>query len=136
MVQSFRDLEVWQKAHKLALQTFDLTEQCPNGYLYDLVPQLRRAALSVPTNLAEGCATAHTKELLQFVNIALRSVSETQYLLLFAIERKLMSEDRYRDLKDGDDEVGRMLSGLNRSLKRSRPRATSSTNHQSLTTSH
>lgn len=136
MIQSFRDLEVWQKAHQVALKIFDLTEQCPRGYLYDLIPQLRRAALSVPTNLAEGCATAHTRELLQFINVAQRSVSETQYLLLFAFERHLLSEDQYGDFKEGYEEIGRMLSGLTKSLKQVRSRGLVVTSHQPLSTNH
>ena len=118
MVRTFRDLEVWKKAHHLALRVFDLTEEKRDGYRFDLIPQLRRAALSVPTNLAEGCATAHTKELLQFVNVAQRSVSELQYLLIFAKERRVLSSEQYEDLKGDYEEVGRMLSGLTKSLKR------------------
>lgn len=119
-IKSFRDLKVWRKAHGLAGQVFVLTEKFPREYLFDLTAQLRRAALSVPTNLAEGSAASSTKELLQFVSIAKRSASETQYLLLFASERRLLTDQQFSDLDLRYDEVGRMLSGLKRSLNERR----------------
>lgn len=117
MIKSFRDLDVWQKAHLLAREIFTLTDSFPRKYLFDLTAQLRRAALSVPTNIAEGCATTHTKELMQFLNIAKRSVSETQYLLCFTHEQSLLDADRFQELHDRYEEINRMLGGLRRSLQ-------------------
>ena len=119
MIKSFQELEVWQKADKLAHRVFDLTETFPRQYLFDLTSQLRRAALSVPTNLAEGCATTHTKELLQFISVARRSASESQYLLLFALRRELMTVQTYEQLASSYTEAHRMLNGLASSLRRS-----------------
>ena len=135
MIKSFRDLEVWKKSHKLAREIFDLTDVFPRTYLFDLTSQLRRAALSVPTNLAEGCATSHSKELMQFVNIAKRSVSEAQYLVFFACERKLVSEAQFQELDSRYEEVNRMLGGLKRALREARPPSTN-TRHSSLVTHH
>src|SRR3989338_4448546 len=117
MIKNFQDLEVWQKADALAHRVFDLTESFPSQYRFDLTGQLRRAALSVPTNLAEGCATTHTKELLQFINIAHRSSSETQYLLLFSCRRQLTTAQTYQQFTRDYDEVRRMLHGLANSLQ-------------------
>jgi len=64
MITSYKQLKVWQEADKLAHKVFGLTEKFPKTYLFDLTSQLRRAALSVPTNIAEGCASFHTKEFL------------------------------------------------------------------------
>jgi four helix bundle protein len=97
-----------------------MTEEFPRSYLFDLTSQLRRAALSVPTNLVEGCAAAHTNELLQFINIARRSLRETQYLLMFSLRRHLIPSTRYEPLTTGYEEVHRMVNGLSRSLKRSK----------------
>jgi len=130
MIKSFRELEVWQKADDLAHRVFDLTETFPREYLFDLTAQLRRAALSVPTNLAEGSAAAHTKELLQFVNIARRSARETQYLLLFALRRELVTVEQHDQFEAAYEEVLRMLNGLSRSLRRS----SSSLSHRISTT--
>ncbi|MBI4356229.1 MAG: four helix bundle protein [Candidatus Omnitrophica bacterium] len=119
MIKSFHELQVWQKADALAHRVFDLTETFPRSYLFDLTSQLRRAALSVPTNLAEGCATSHTKELLQFINVARRSVSETLYLLLFAFRRELLKAPLHEQLRGSYEEVVHMLTGLTHSLRTS-----------------
>ena len=134
MIKSFRDLDVWEKAHRLAQEVFRLTDTFPKKYLFDLTAQLRRAALSVPTNLAEGCATSYSKELVQFLNIAKRSVSEVQYLLLFASEQNLLSTDRLSEIDARYEEVNRMLGGLRRSLGNGQ--AQSLVRHSSLITHH
>jgi len=118
MIKGYHQLIVWQKADELAHRVFDLTEGFPKEYSYDLVNQLRRAALSIPTNIAEGCATLHNKELIQFLNIARRSQSETRYLLEFALRRNLMNSDV---IIGSCDEIGKMLNSLIASLRRSGP---------------
>ncbi len=118
MIKHFTELLVWQKADALAHDVFGTTESFPRQYLFDLTNQLRRAALSVAANIVEGSASTHTKELLQFINIARRSVRETQYLLLFALRRELITVDSHRAMTDGYEEVHRMLNGLTHSLRR------------------
>lgn len=118
MIKDYHQLIVWQKADDLAHRVFDMTEGFPREYLYDLSNQLRRAALSVPTNLAEGCATLYNKELLQFLNIARRSQSETRYLLEFALKRNLIPDNQ---MIESCDEIGKLLNGLIASVRRSRP---------------
>jgi four helix bundle protein len=132
-IRTFRDLDVWRKAHRLAQEVFSLTDVFPRKYLFDLTAQLRRAALSVPTNLAEGSASSHSKELVQFVNVAKRSVSEVQYLLLFALEQRLLQNDRFEALDGGYEELHRMLGGLKRSLGKV---TNGRTRHSPLTTRH
>jgi len=117
MITTFRDLKVWQEADKLANKIFDLTEQFEKKYLYDLTNQLRRASLSIPTNIAEGCASFHTKEFLQFLNIARRSLSETNYLVDFAHRREQLNKVHFRELCDTMDSVGKMINALITSLK-------------------
>lgn len=114
----YRDLVVWQKANELAFCIFKLTDAFPAKYAYDLTNQLRRAALSIPTNLAEGCASPHTKELLQFINIANRSLSETQYLLEFAAGLGLIKTEESQDLENLCDEISKMLRSLSSSIRR------------------
>ena len=120
MIKHFTELLVWQKADALAHQIFDATDHFPRPYLFDLTSQLRRASLSIPTNIVEGSASGHMKELLQFINIAQRSLRETQYLLLFSFHRKLLMAEQHDVLKNAYEEVHRMLSGLVRSLRRSK----------------
>ena len=117
MIKSYRDLVVWKKADDLAFDIYKLTESFPKQYLYDLTSQLRRASLSIPTNLAEGCASPHTKELLQFINISHRSLSETRYLIEFAGRLVLISPEKNKELEGRCSEIGKMLAALTRSIR-------------------
>lgn len=117
MITSFKELTVWRRADQLALRVFELTDAFPKVYLYDLTSQLRRAALSVPTNIAEGCASFHSGEFLQFLNIARRSLSETQYLLYFAARRNLIEETQHSDLEKLSEEISKMLNSLIKSIR-------------------
>ena len=83
----------------MALEIYQLSDGFPKKYLYDLTNQLRRAALSVPTNLAEGCASPHSGELLQFINISRRSLSETRYLIEFASKLGLVGPEKSKELE-------------------------------------
>jgi four helix bundle protein len=116
-IQSYKELKVWQKADELAVRVYKLTSNFPREYLYDLTNQLRRAVLSVPTNLAEGCASPHSGELLQYINIANRSLSETRYLLEFAHKIGLIKAADISELDGICLEVSRMLKSLNLSIK-------------------
>ena len=118
MVKHFTELTVWQKADELAHQVFDLTDAFPRRYLFDLTNQLRRAALSIPANIVEGSASPHTRELLQSLNVARKSVRETQYLIRFALHRELLTVAQYEALTSAYEEVHRMLNGLTASLRR------------------
>jgi four helix bundle protein len=117
MITSYKDLNVWQKADRLAMEVFDLTDRFPKAYLYDLTNQLRRAVLSVPTNIAEGCASFHSREFLQYLNVARRSLSETHYLLNFACNRDLIDHDRLSDLDSIAEEIGKMINSLVHSIR-------------------
>jgi four helix bundle protein len=119
-IQSYRELTVWQKADELAVRVYDITRKFPREHLYDLTSQLRRAALSIPTNLAEGCASPHTGELLQYINISKRSLSETQYLLEFAHKIGLIDAKDVSALDQRCLEIERMLKALNLSITKKR----------------
>jgi four helix bundle protein len=135
MITSFKDLKVWERADQLAHKVFDMTESFPKVYLYDLVSQLRRAALSVPTNIAEGCASFHSSEFLQFLNIARRSLSETQYLIGFASRRHLIQQSELVEVESLSTEVSKMLNSLITSIRRKKRSPASSplnTQHSTL----
>jgi len=117
MITSYRELKVWEKADELAFAVFDLADKFPKSYLFDLTSQLRRASLSIPTNIAEGCASFHSGEFLQFLNISRRSLSETEYLLFFACRRKLITEEQIRELDSVCEEISKMLNGLIKSIR-------------------
>jgi len=117
VITSFRELKVWQRSDDLAFRVFDLTDKFPRSYVFDLTSQLRRAVLSVPTNIAEGCASFHSREFLQFLNIARRSLSETQYLIYFAGRRNLIKPPECLQLESNCEEISKMLNGLIKSIR-------------------
>ncbi len=82
--KSFEDLTVWQKAHQLTLQIYKLTRGFPKHELYGLTSQIRRAASSVPSNIAEGYSRRGTQDKLKFFNYAYSSLEETRYQLILA----------------------------------------------------
>ena len=117
MIVSFTDLNVWKKSDQVAHKIFDLSEKFPKIYQFDLTSQIRRSALSIPTNIAEGSASIHTKDFLQFLNISRRSLNETRYLVSFASKRGLI-ENNHRDKLESDlQEISKMLNGLIKSVR-------------------
>ena len=83
-MRDFRDLQVWQKAHRLVLEVYAATRSFPTDERYGLTAQVRRSAASVPTNIAEGCGRDGERDLARFISIAAGSASETEYHLLLA----------------------------------------------------
>jgi four helix bundle protein len=112
--QSFRDLLVWQKAMTLVTQVYGVTESFPREELYGLTSQIRRAAVSVPSNIAEGQARPTRGEFRQFLGHAKGSLAELETQLLIAENLGFFREPN--NLSSQVAEVGRMLSGLMTSL--------------------
>lgn len=106
---TYRDLIVWQKADELAFQVYLVTRTFPKEEIYGLTAQIRRAALSVPTNIVEGSARKGPKELLRFLYIALGSLREAEYLLSFARRLSYIEESQYQQLEKQHHEVGKIL---------------------------
>jgi four helix bundle protein len=111
-MQDFRNLLVWQKAHKLTLATYAAFAGITHPKHFSLRDQLTRAAISVPANLAEGCGRTGDRELRRFVRVSLGSASELEYHLLLAHDLGLLPESSYERLAAATVEVKRMLSGL------------------------
>src|SRR5581483_125364 len=116
-VESWKDLEVWQKAHQLVLEVYRLTKVFPSEERYRLVDQLCRASASIPTNIAEGKGRNSLKEYLQFLSIAKGSIEETKYLLLLSRDLGYLDEPTYYSISDNYDEIARMINGLINSLR-------------------
>ena len=116
-VSSYKDLKVWQKAMNLVEEVYRLTANFPREELYGLVSQLNRAAVSVPSNLAEGSSRRSTKEYLRFVRISLGSVAELETQVELAKRLKFITELQQNILTNLLDEVGRMLNGLDKALE-------------------
>ncbi|MDD5020020.1 MAG: four helix bundle protein [Candidatus Omnitrophica bacterium] len=112
----YKRLPVWQKADEMAYHVYVETKKFPAEELYGLTSQLRRAALSVPTNIVEGHAKQGKKVLKQFCNIALGSLAEVEYLLEFCLKVGLFNNSVYETLGSFRDEVGRLLWKFYRGL--------------------
>jgi four helix bundle protein len=115
-MQDFRQLQVWQKAHQLTLDVYQITKQFPGEELYGLTSQTRRAASSIPTNIAEGCGRGGTGEMRRFLQIAMGSASELEYHFILAHDLHLIDEPTHRRLEQNVSEVKRMLTGLLKKL--------------------
>jgi len=116
-VRDYKDLVVWQKSYELCVEIYKATRNFPRSELYGLVSQLRRAALSIPSNLAEGHTRQHTGEFVQFIYTALGSSSELETQLMLSVELKYMKKDDFEKLRDKVVEVRKMLNGLINSLR-------------------
>ncbi len=114
---SFRDLRVWQEAMKLAADVYRNTAGFPRHELYGLSQQIRRAAVSVPSNIAEGKGHRSDREFSHFLFHARGSLLELQTQLLIAEELQYLSREETQQLLAGAEGVGRALSGLINSLR-------------------
>ena len=109
-MKDFRQLKVWQKSHQLVLELYQITASFPRAETYGLTAQIRRAAVSIPSNLAEGCGRNGDPELARFCHIASGSASELEYHLLLARDLKLIKPDDYEKLALQTTEIKRMLT--------------------------
>lgn len=116
-VSSYRDLRVWQLSMQLAESAYRATEDLPAKESYGLTSQVRRAVVSVPSNIAEGHSRDSTKEFLRFLSVAQGSLSELETQLELCLRLGYLSEIKTRDLMTVCAEIGRMLSGLQKSLQ-------------------
>ena len=120
MIQSFRDLTVWQKGVVLAVRVCTTTESFPRSQLYGLTSQMQRASVSIPSNVAEGKAVGG-RAYLRHIRIALGSEAELQTQIEIAVRLKLVAQGDAQKLLAETSEVGRMLSALLRALRRRAP---------------
>ena len=116
-MQDFRNLEVWEKAHRLTLDIYRLTEGFPRTEVFGLSIQLRRGAASIATNLAEGCGRAQG-EFGRFLQVAFGSACEVEYQLLLSRDLELITTDQYEAITERLLEVKRMLNGLLKRVRR------------------
>ncbi len=116
-MQDFKKLNVWQKAHLLAIATYRATETFPKDELHGLTSQIRRSCVSIPANIAEGCGREGRTELNRFLQIALGSTTELEYHLLLASELKFLNQKNYERLNDQVGEIRKMLISLTKKVK-------------------
>jgi four helix bundle protein len=110
-MKDFKQLKVWEKAHALTLLTYKFTKTFPKEEMYGLTSQLRRAASSIPTNIAEGCGRSGP-EFRHFLQIAMGSASEVEYLLFLSQELGNIAKPEFEDLSTRVIEVKKMIASL------------------------
>ncbi len=130
MSVSYKDLVAWQQAMDLVELIYQASARWPQSELYGLVSQVRRAAVSIVSNIAEGQGRNSRGEFLQFLGNAKGSLLETETQVLVAQRLKYLNEEEARRILDKIDRVSRLLYGLMDSLKRSGTQKPQTTNHK------
>ena len=118
MVQSYKDLIVYQKSYKLALVIYQITKNYPKEEIYGLTSQMRRSSVSIPCNIAEGYRRGHRKEYIQFLHMAHGSCGELETLLSLSQDLGLIEKDLFENLYRLQEEVSKLLKGLIVSLSK------------------
>ena len=118
LVYSFEKLKVWQEAKGLVVEVYHLLDSFPKFENYALCDQIRRAIVSVPSNIAEGSGRSSLKEQIHFLEIAYSSLLETYNQLLIAVELSYITKDSVEAIKLHVDAVARMINGLRSSYTR------------------
>ena len=115
-MKTYRELTVWQKSIKLVVGIYKITALFPKEEVYGLMSQMRRAAVAIPSNIAEGYSRRYTKEFAQFVKVAFASGAELETQIIVAKELKFLPLDKFTEVDGLLDEVMRMLNKLDGSL--------------------
>ena len=115
-IQRFQDLEVWQQGHKLVLAIYKASRRLPGEERFGLVQQIRRAAVSIPANVAEGFRRRTSKDKLHFYNMSGCSLEELRYYLILCRDLEYWSDKDVAPLSDAAERVARLLGGIERSL--------------------
>jgi len=119
-MRNYKDLRVWDEAHRLTLSVYKTTQGFPTEERFGLTSQIRRASASIAANLAEGCGRRSEGEMARFVQIAMGSGTELSYHILLAKDLSYLSEEGYAEISSHLEGVLKMLSALSGKLKSSR----------------
>ena len=118
MLKSFKELKVWQKSYKLCLKVYKITKKFPKTEVYSFTSQMRRAALSIPCNIAEGYGRKTTPDYLRFLYMSYGSICELETLILLAGDLEYIETESLSELQSDIGEVERMLKALIKSIER------------------
>lgn len=118
-MKDFRTLNVWQKSHELAVMIYQETKKFPKEEVYGITSQIRRAIVSIPTNLAEGCGRGSDRDFAKFAQIAFGSANESEYLILLSNELGFIDKTDSDELTEKVTEIKRMLTSLIKNLHKS-----------------
>ena len=115
-MQDFKNLKVWQKAHELALFTYQITADFPKEELFGLRNTLRKTSVDIPAFIAEGCGKTNDQEFGRLISTAIGLNNRLEYYALVARDLKLLNDAVHKEYEDGIVEVRKMLSGFNQRL--------------------
>ena len=116
-ISTHKNLKVWQKAIDFVIDVYRVTKQFPEEEKYGIISQMRRAAVSIPSNIAEGYGRFYEKEIIRFLYIALGSASELETLLIISSGLEYLNKGKSDDLIARNTEIIKMLSALIRSIE-------------------
>jgi four helix bundle protein len=116
-MRNYKDLRVWEEAHRLTLSVYKVTQAFPKEERFGLSSQIRRASASIPANLAEGCGRRSDGEMARFVQIAMGSGAELSYHLLLARDLGFMTNEEHVELNTSLERVMRMMSALSSKVR-------------------
>lgn len=115
-METHKNLKVWQKSISFVTAVYNRTKAFPKEEIYCIVNQIRRAAISIPSNIAEGCARKNTAEYIQFLHISLGSAAELETQLIISSNLGFLDVEEKENLQKDLEEIIRMLTGLIKSL--------------------
>lgn len=116
-MKDFRQLNVWERSHKLVLELYTCSTSFPKSEVYGLTSQIRRSAVSIPANIAEGCGRDSQAELLRFFRIAMGSASELEYELMLAYDLHWIEEPTYHQIAAELTAIRKMLNAFTQKVK-------------------
>jgi four helix bundle protein len=111
-IKDYKDLQIWQKGIEIVDKIYTITDSFPKSELYGLTSQMKKASISIPSNIAEGFARTHSKEYKQFLSIALGSCAELDTQLIIANRRSYIKKNDFEELADQINHESRMISSL------------------------
>ena len=111
-VKDYKDLKIWQKGFEIADKIYSVTESFPKAELYCLTSQMKRASVSIPSNIAEGFARQHNKEYKQFLYISLGSCAELETQLILSNKRNYLTKSKLEELAEDINHESRMIVSL------------------------
>jgi four helix bundle protein len=114
---NWKDLKVWNKSHNLAKNTYKIVSSFPDEEKYGLISQIKRAAVSIPTNIVEGFARNTTKEYILFLFNSRGSLEELRYLALLSFELDFLSDKDYKNIEESCEGISKMLNALIKKLR-------------------
>ena len=116
-MRDFHKLGIWQRSHQLTLDVYKVSKSFPKDELFGLTSQIRRAASSIPTNIAEGCGRASNKDYAHFLQIAIGSASEVEYELLLAHDLEYINDESFNKLTSETIAIRKMIIKYQSELK-------------------